>query len=91
MLGAFTAQCATNEPGVDTNVTDDFVGLRANQALAVVNVIMAQGLGLQGAAADGGLQLPVGQEVRVRLARKSGPRLTDAELRGSLRVICRPA
>lgn len=90
-LGAFTAQYGANERGVDTNVTDYFVGLRANQALAVVNVTMAPASGVQGAMADGGLQLPVGQEIRVRLGRKSGPRLTDAELRGSLRVICRPA
>lgn len=91
-LGAFSAQYVPNERGVDTSVMEYFVGLRATRTVGPVAVTMSPSSGVQGGQmTEGMLQLPVGQEVRVRLGRRSGPRLSDRDLQAALTVICRPA
>jgi len=71
-LGAFTAQYVINERGVDTSITEYFVGLRATrQALGFVAIRIAPASGVQAPPMTEDLQFPVGQEVRVRLGRRS--------------------
>ncbi len=87
-LGAFTAQPVVAERGADPNLTQYAVMLRALQPLRVVSVSLRAG-GLFTAGIE--VELPVGQEVRVVLGQRQGPRLSDSELRSGLRVTCMPA
>ncbi|WPB86974.1 hypothetical protein [Sediminicoccus rosea] len=84
-LGAFTAEPVVTERGVDPNAFAYAVTLRATQPLGSVIVILRI---VSSAVMTSEVELPVGQDVRVALGRRSGPRIPDAELRSSLRVAC---
>ncbi len=88
LLGAFTAEPVMGERGVDSNLLAYSVTLRATQPLRSVAVLLRI---VSSAAVSTEVELPVGQDVRVSLGRRSGPRLSDAELRAGLRVSCIPA
>ena len=64
------------------------LNLRATQPLRIASVSLRTG-GMFSPGIE--VELPVGQEVRVGLGRRSGPRLSDSELRSGLRVTCIPA
>ncbi len=87
-LGAFTAQPVVADRGADANLTEYAVSLRALQPLRIATVSLRVG-GMFSPSIE--VELPVGQEVRVGLGRRSGPRLSDSELRAGLRVTCMPA
>lgn len=87
-LGAFLSRPVSSERGGETNLIEYTVTLRATQPLRIATVSLRSGtmpgLGIE-------VELPVGQEVRVMLGQRPGPRLSDSELRSSLRVTCMPA
>ena len=87
VLVAVTAQAVTPERRGETNMTEYAATLRATAPLRFVSVQLIAGRTM---AVGIEAELPVGQDVRVSLGRRSGTRLTDSELRSGLRVICMP-
>lgn len=86
--GAFTAEHVMGARGGDTSLIAYALTLRATQPLRSVTVLLRT-VGAPGVSAEA--ELPVGQDVRVGLGRRPGARLSDFELRSSLRVVCMPA
>lgn len=87
-LGSFLARPVTPERGGDPNLIEYTVTLRATLPLRIATVSLRSG-SMPGSGIE--VELPVGQDMRVLLGQRPGPRLSDSELRRNLRVTCMPA